>query len=137
MKNLVILMAAIVLFASCGKDGAPGAQGPPGNANVNSYVYDVNSWVTTVSPPYECYTDLSVPEITGSVISGGTVQVFEGNASSGSSIWYAMPYSFQGTEVSFDISIGGVRIYRTYDSGNPITPPSVIVEYKVVVIPPV
>jgi hypothetical protein len=136
MKNLIILMTALVLFVSCGKDGAPGATGPAGSANISSFVYDVSVWVFNPNSN-EYYTDLSVPEITSSVISGGTVQVFEGNASSGSNIWYALPNSFQSLEVTYSITNGSVRIERTMDN-NSIAPPTPgNMEYKVVVIPPI
>jgi hypothetical protein len=136
MKNLIILMTALVLFVSCGKDGAPGATGPAGSSNVSSYVYDVSSWVLNTGNN-EFYVDLSVPEITSSVVSGGTVQVFQGNASSNSSIWYALPNSFQGQEVGYSISNGNVRIEISLDNGLVPPTPTTTIEYKIVIIPPV
>lgn len=137
MKNLIVLVVAITLLSSCGKDGAPGAQGPQGpagNANVFSVVYDVSTWVYDGNVP-EYFKDLPVPEINNGVLSGGTVQVFKGNASSGSTIWYAMPYSFEGSEYSYSISYGNIEIERTLSSGGVPSPPPAA-QFKVVVIPP-
>ena len=135
MKNLVIVIVALTLLTSCGKEGPVGPQGAPGNANVMSYVYNVTTWSIDLNA-HEVFSDLPVPEITNSVLSGGTVQVFEGNLPSGSNIWYGMPYSYQSSEISFDISYGNVRIIRTLDNGSTPTPPSSIYQYKVVIIPP-
>lgn len=137
MKNILVLLTAITLFSSCGKDGATGPQGPqgiPGSSNVSSFIYDVSSWVYNSTVP-EFNTNLPVPEITSDVINGGTVQVFEGNASSGSSIWYSMPYSYTGIEHSYSISLGNVEVEFTRSDGTVPTTPGAY-QFKVVVIPP-
>ncbi|MEI6815397.1 MAG: hypothetical protein WCL14_02210 [Bacteroidota bacterium] len=135
MKNILILFAALALLTSCGKDGAPGAQGPAGNANVQSFVYNTSTWGYNSLYNYY-YADLPVPEINNSVINGGTVQVFEGDQQSGSTNWYALPYSFNGHEVSYLISYGNVRVEISKSNGT-VGAPSGIYQYKVVVIPPI
>ncbi len=138
MKNLIILLVAITMLSSCGRDGAPGAQGPKGNdgnANVFSVVYDISTWGYNGTSHYY-FANLPVPEITSSVISGGTVQVFEGDQPTGSANWYAIPYSFNGLEVSYVLSYGNVKIEVSSSNGT-LVAPSGNYQYKVGVIPPI
>ncbi|MFM7016708.1 MAG: hypothetical protein ACKOX3_10315 [Bacteroidota bacterium] len=80
MKKLITYLSAIVLLASCGKDGAPGAQGPAGNANVHTSTFTVTStqWQSagTSGTDYEKYVDLTDANITQDILDHGAVIVY-------------------------------------------------------------
>lgn len=83
MKKLFTYLSALLLLASCGKDGAPGAagpQGPAGNANVHASTFVVNSsqWqsIGTAGVDYEKYVDLNDPYITQDILTNGAVLVY-------------------------------------------------------------
>ena len=107
---IFLFIAAVAFISSCSKEGPTGPQGPQGvegpqgpsgdqgiqgipgqdgNANVHSYTYDVftSDW-NQVAPNYG--VDLSVPEITQSILDDGAVLVYLSNGSGG---WMPLPYT--------------------------------------------
>jgi hypothetical protein len=72
-----------------GDQGIQGIQGLDGNANVHSYTYNVftSDWILN-APNYG--VDLSVPEITQSILDDGAVLVYMSNGSGG---WMPLPYT--------------------------------------------
>lgn len=83
MKKLFTYLSALLLLASCGKDGAPGAtgpQGPAGNANVHAstFVVTATQWQTagTAGTDYEKYVDLNDPYITQDILDNGAVIIY-------------------------------------------------------------
>jgi hypothetical protein len=80
MKKLLAYCTAILLISSCGKDGAPGPQGPSGNANVHSSTFVVTNsqWQTTGTSgtDYEKFIDLNDPYITQDILDNGAVLVY-------------------------------------------------------------
>lgn len=93
-KTIIIGMYALTLltFGACkkAKDGAPGAQGPQGNANVDYSIFNVpaSSWGYT-SPSY--YAALIVPSITQDIIDKGAVLVYY---QTGTNTYTQLPLTF-------------------------------------------
>src|SRR5665213_2304822 len=101
LSKLILITAIAVLFNSCAKDGATGPQGPQGaagtngtngSANVSASTFTITSWAYNGSTYYQYYADLSVPAITSTVMSDGTVQVFQGDGTG--NVWVSMPYTY-------------------------------------------
>lgn len=123
--------------------GTQGPQGPPGedgNANVQSYVFTVDTadWTTGSS-----FSDASliVSQITQDVVDEGTIQVFRGGVSGE---WQALPYTslvgLSGGGATtfhyiFTYNVGVVNL-RTFTGIGAPFPPSSNLDFKVVVIPP-
>lgn len=138
MKKIIILgMFALTLltFGACKKpkDGAPGAQGPQGNANVNYGIFNVaaSSW-GYVSPSY--YVTLLEPNITQDILDKGAVLVYAGNAGS----WAQLPLTYYPSSTYSELfqpifTLGQVEIQVTdSDLTQPIAPSAAT--FKVVVI---
>ena len=132
MKNILVLLTVITLFSSCAKDGAPGPQGPQGNANVVAGNYDVkySAWsIYTPSQGLWFYTvSVTDNDITPAIVSNGSVSAF---ISFDNNTWYNLPYNdfqtstffinyrflYSAGVVSFDIvpSDGGaITLYNDY-----------------------
>lgn len=112
-KTIVSGMFAltVLLFGACSKpkDGAPGAQGPQGNANVQSSTFTVTSWGYTA--PYY-YVELPVSSITQDIINTGAVLVYLKDGTTN----VQLPYTFYPTAtysrtISTIIEFGKVTIY--------------------------
>ncbi|MDP1747567.1 MAG: hypothetical protein Q8L90_18475 [Bacteroidota bacterium] len=111
-KTLISGMFAltVLLFGACSKpkDGAPGAQGPQGNANVQSSTFTVTSWGYTA--PYY-YVDLPVSSITQDIINTGAVLVYLKDGSANVQLpytWY--PNANYSETLTPLITLGNVRI---------------------------
>jgi hypothetical protein len=136
---MMVIATATIVINGCskGKDGAPGADGPAGNANVVSHTYSASSWTNGSSA---WYVTLSVPELTSSNINSAAVQVY---FSTSSGIWTALPftevatvdYFMQYTYAASNIEIDW--IYNGVGTGSsPTSYYSGTSFFKVVVIPP-
>ncbi|HVA98118.1 MAG TPA: hypothetical protein VNG53_04420 [Bacteroidia bacterium] len=89
-KLLFYAASVAVFLGSCtGKNGAPGATGPQGNANVQSAAFTVTSWGYN-SPSY--YVTLSVPALTASINSSGAVDVYM--SFDNGTTWNTVPYDY-------------------------------------------
>jgi hypothetical protein len=131
-KSFILIIATVVLFNSCTKDGPTGPQGAAGNANVNSYTFstDSNSWQGTNRTGWLYrYTNSSMN------LNGG-VEVYWGNISTNQ--WSIIP-TFNYIEF---ITVG---VYPNSSSVlisfNPLDSPSVPVnnpgvqQFQIVTIP--
>lgn len=85
MKKSIILgvfALTALTFGDCtkAKDGAPGAQGPEGNANViGSNTVTASNWTLNSGIMY--YATLTSSNITQAIVDKGVVLVYEGDAS--------------------------------------------------------
>lgn len=126
MKKSIILgvfALAVLTFGACtkAKDGAPGAQGPEGNANViGSNTVTTSNWTLNSGIMY--YTTLTSSNITQAIVDKGVVLVYEGDGSGG---YFALPYTFGIESSTFDFDLGFVNIYITNtDASTPANPGS-------------
>lgn len=127
---LLTISAIVITLSSCQKEGPEGPQGIPGNANVKSmnFSLDSNSWqkVGTVH-----YSDVIVAILTQNVFEKGSINVYmESPTQPG--IWYNMPYSIlidsSSTNVltfGYSFWTGKVRINKI-DSQMPTKPKQVL-----------
>ncbi len=74
-KIMLVSITAIFLHGCAGKDGAPGAQGPEGNANVTAMSYQILSSQWAYASP-NLWVDLIDPDITADIINSGAVLVY-------------------------------------------------------------
>jgi hypothetical protein len=131
MKNsffTLLFVAAVTFIISCTKEGPEGPQGiqgptgpqgiqgipgQDGNANVNSYTYNVylNDWTLDAA---DYGINLLVPEITQSILDNGAVLVYMGV---GSGSWVSLPYIVWNVGYASQylpiISVGKVTIWKT------------------------
>lgn len=111
IKTLFLIAAIVVLFNSCAKDGATGptgAQGEPGNANVNTYSFTTNSgnWIPDGSGGWYCtYTNSSMNL-------GGGVEVYV-LATSGD--WVTLPLTAGNSSFVTQINITGDEVQINFD----------------------
>ncbi len=157
MKQLMMLLlaGALVSFAACkGDDGAPGPAGvagpkgdtgttgatgptgpegpagPTGNANVTvvNKTIAATDWVAASNPLVK-YVDLTVPEITQSIVDNGFVMAYQAFPfSGGSTVWSALPAYFADQDQGFHFwtRAGQFRLHSTKNSGTPATPATTI-----------
>ena len=126
-----------IMITSC-KKGDTGPQGPEGNANVKSGIYEVSNWTRyTSSDVTTRFVDIDVPGVTTDIANYGAVLVYY----SGQQItsWTALPYLFpSGTNnISYGFlyhyAPGVVEIeYYASDGSDPGDPGTV--EFQIVVI---
>ncbi len=144
MKRIIFyftILATVFMF-SCTKEGKVGPQGPAGingtngtdgNANVHSYTYNGASANWALSAP-NYYCDLTVPEITQSIIDNGAVLVYLSNGSGG---WLALPfvqwYNGYGHQYNAVISVGAIRIWVSDSDLTQASNPGTV-SFKVVVM---
>lgn len=98
-----------------GNTGQQGPIGPQGNANVSDTTINLASgnWFLSGSV---YYTDISLPTITSSIVSSGSVEVFMRSTSS-TGVWLNMPWIETISASLFSIynynySLGYVRIFK-------------------------
>lgn len=130
----VVMSITAILFNGCaGKDGAPGAQGPQGNANVLSYTFSVSSWTYTAP---NLWADLVDPDITSDVINNGAVLVYINNGGNLTQLPYTYyPTNTYSETMSAIHSVGNVQINLTDSDLNPPGIPSSTLVFKVVTLP--
>ena len=135
-KTLISGMFAltVLMFGACSKpkDGAPGAQGPQGNANVQSSTFTVTSWGYT-APDY--HVDLAVSSITQDIINSGAVLVYQTDGS----INVQLPYTFYPNANYSEtwtpaITLGNVKIIVEDSDQTQPNNPGAGVMFKVVVM---
>lgn len=136
MKKITIVgifALTLLMFGACtkSKDGAPGAQGPQGNANVSASTQTTTDSSWTLINSNNWLATFNVPEITSSVFSGGTIQVFIGDGT----VWTAMPYSYGIEQYNYSHELGLITISMTNSDGSAPSNPGVV-QFKFVVIPP-
>lgn len=88
MKKIILLAALALIFNSCTKPekGETGAPGTPGNANVHSYLLNVNNWSYDNTNKY-WYVTATSTALTADIVNYGQVNVFMGS----SSVWTQLP----------------------------------------------
>ena len=130
--GLCILMGVTALvFNGCkGKDGAPGAQGPEGNATVISDTATVPSWLWALAFGNQYHCSITDHSITQSIIDNGVVLVYE---EAGINAWRPLPYTFTTTSRSCYFAVGFVYIESTNTDGTAPTNPGTI-KYRIVVM---
>lgn len=118
-----------LFFAGCkGKDGAPGAQGPQGNANViGTNTVTVSSWTASGTA---WQASITAGGITADVVNTGTVQVFI-KYSSG---WWALPDINGINSTSFGFSVGTITLLNSNSDNSTPTNPGAK-DFRVVIIP--
>lgn len=144
IKIISSALCYIVLlsFASCVK-GDKGDMGPIGNdgkngvANISTTSFVVGNW--SIPNGNVCFSQLTVPAITSSVLSNGAVQVFM--SGDGGATYAALPLiTVQNYSMQFEISYNQVTLYWVYSgSGTMVNPYFYFggtMLFKVVVIPP-
>jgi len=125
------MIGSLATLNSCkkGDTGPAGKDGVDGNANVTSLIVTISSSQWTFSNN-EYDATISVPAITQSIITSGTVQVF---CSPDGANWLALPFSFQGYEINYGYLVGQVQIAITLNNGgNPGQPNNN--QFKIIVI---
>ncbi len=137
MKKTIIygmFTLTVLMFGACTKpkDGAPGAQGPQGNANVQSNTFTVTSWGYT-APDY--YVNLSESSITQDIINTGAVLVYQTNGTTNVQLPYTVyPNStYSETWVSL-ITVGNVKILVEDSDQTQPNNPGAGIQFKVVVM---
>lgn len=153
--SMIALMAACV--AEDGDTGPVGPVGPPGpangpagprgpagedgNANVQAYVFSVDTNEWTTNGKYQ-EAILTVPEITTEVFDQGTVQVFQRSVSDNA--WNVMPFSntiqisqnsYANYFIRYSYTTGQVTVRAYLDIAAQLSFPEAI-DFKVVVVPP-
>jgi hypothetical protein len=140
MKKLLTLLSFTFLITSCakdGEDGAPGAQGPAGNANVKSFNFMVTpgQWQATggVGVDYERYVDLSVAEVTQDIVDNGAVLVYW--KSSGSAVQLPVTFPTGGNTLNLlsSFSVGTVSLEYYFSNFSSFTVNQNF-DFKVIVI---
>ena len=125
MKNILILLSVITLFASCGKDGATGPAGPQGNANVTGTNYVVTSgWTYTIlNLPSLSYYSIGISDnsITSDIVTYGSVSTFISfdNTNWQSLNWNDLQTTSYSVSYEMTYSIGGVTAFIIPGDGNP------------------
>lgn len=137
------IVAGMLVFTSCTKEGPVGPQGPAGadglnglngSSNVAAYTGTTqnSSWVVNTNN-IELDATFPVSAITSNVVANGTIQVFLGDGTGNT--WSAMPFSYTSVEYNYSYSVGQVVIQVT--QGNGVLPSNPgAQQYKIVVIPP-
>ncbi len=141
-RNAILLFSFVLtlMMFSCSKDGEVGPQGEkgiPGNANVKSMNFNLDSTMWSVVGTVH-YSDVVVPILTQSIFEKGSINVYmESPTQTG--IWYNLPYSILIDSTSSNISTfgfsfwqGKVRINKV-DSQLP-TKPKQLLKFRVSVV---
>ncbi len=129
LQAATAVLALIVLFTGCAKDGADGPAGPAGpqgNANVRSETFSVSpgDW-STMSGGYAVNRSTSI--VTNEIVSTGSLLAYFKAGSANQ--WIALPFSGGGLSIAYQYGPGQVQI--EYYSGSPITQ---VTEWKIVAI---
>ena len=121
--TLLIGVSAIVLNGCSGRDGAPGAQGPEGNANVLTMGYSILPSQWAYSSPV-LWVDLVDPDITADIMNSGAVLVYKENGSFTTQLPYTYYPTTSYTEtMSATHYVGNVEIdIEDSDGAAPATP---------------
>lgn len=138
LKAIVIMSLAVL--TSCAKDGEDGAQGPQGNANVQSATYSVSpgdwgAFGTAGQVGYGFGVNLNAPIVSSSIASSGAVLVY---LKSGTDRWVAMPLTFpEGATWNktwlYSIGPSSVQL-EVYDDDLYTAAPTVVHEFRIVAI---
>ena len=124
MKKSIILgvfALTALTFGACtkAKDGAPGAQGPEGNANVvgtNTVTIPSSSWAANGTT---WTTGITAAGITQDVVNKGSVQVFIQYGTE----WWALPDLTGINSTSFGFSLGHVALINANSDFSQATNP--------------
>jgi hypothetical protein len=151
ITKTAVLFALIAILGGCtkgdkgdtgpagadGTNGTNGTNGKDGNANVHAFTANIAStnWAWDASS-FGNYCDINVPDITSTIVSGGTVSVFFGNSGGG---WVALPYTdYPTTSTSYTLNYvyytGGVTLWLFHSDYTNNTAPFTSARIKVVVI---
>lgn len=136
----MILFAAL-FFGGCTKQGPAGTDGKPGNANVTTTLYSINSLASwsqkTGTNVWATY--FSVPQFTPAVVNSGAVMIYLGTGASNNPAWTAIPVDISGTDYSYTMGFGTLEIDAFMSTGqlppNPATDTNHRI-VKIVTIPP-
>lgn len=134
--GLLIILAAF-LITGCqkgdkgdtGDTGPAGPSGPKGSANVSSTNYTVATGTWGGVNTGFVFKDITINEITQSILDNGVVMVYEG----GPSQWNALPHSNQNDEWRFLISTQRLRVILLHANGTNVADPG-SKTFKVVII---
>jgi hypothetical protein len=115
----------VVACTKQGPAGAPGAQGPMGNANVQSITF------TNVTVPLNNVYTFQIPEITQAILDSGAVNVYYKGAQA-QDTWYPLPqyYLYNGNLVWLilsDITVGQATL-----SDNGVTAESMTYRFDII-----
>ncbi len=132
-----LFFAALLMLASCTKEGPVGPQGAagaPGNANVKSSTATISNWLSLNN---EYYADIPVPAITQDIVNKGAVLVYRLNAPGSYSQLpiTTFPGSTYNRTTEAVHSVGSVRIV-VYDSDGTLPGAQGTQSFKIVVIAP-
>ncbi|NSW45640.1 MAG: hypothetical protein HPY79_07490 [Bacteroidales bacterium] len=134
--SVVMLLAGLVFFTSCKKEGPMGPQGPAGkdgNANVTSITYTISSWDTDNTIWYK---DIIDSRITNSILENGDVRVFLESPAQ-SNVWLNMPFisphNNYFTTYNYNVGLNVIRVV-IYDSDGLLPAQPSSMRIKVVVI---
>jgi hypothetical protein len=117
MKPIIYLMAVIAvvtIFSSCTKQGPAGPPGPQGNANVQSFIFQSQSFTpgTVIS--------LAVPAITQRIIDSGAVIIYTRvtNVTETDS-WTELPWTFESESIDpWVVSVGKATAVANFNSSS-------------------
>ena len=134
-KIMLVSITAIFLHGCAGKDGAPGAQGPEGNANVTAMSYQILSSQWAYAAP-NLWVGLADPDITNDILNSGAVLVYLDNGSNITELpittYYISPTTYSETMTATHYA-GTVQIdIADSDGGTPNATGTVI--FKIVVM---
>jgi hypothetical protein len=117
LLSLAIVFSVSLSLSSCYKEGDRGPQGPAGNANVKSVIFNVDSTAWQYSTGAAIFTR-NTAEIMRSIYDAGSVMMYwqvSGN-------WVALPATYARDSTSqslgFDYNVGVLRIYVINSNGS-------------------
>ena len=125
VMTMLVGVSAIVLNGCSGRDGAPGAQGPEGNANVLTMGYSILPSQWAYSSPV-LWVDLVDPDITSNIMNSGAVLVYMESGGNTTQLpitsFYTSPATYTETMTATHY-LGNVEIdIEDSDAGAPGTP---------------
>lgn len=129
MKNLLFLLAPVILLASC--RGADGPPGPPGNANIQSveftaYPGDFVPDGNVGGNDYSYYATYNFPEITTAIADYGLVHVYVLSTHGWAALPYTLTTEFYQTDLNYAYDYGTLSLIikdsdlQTQPLGGPI-----------------
>lgn len=136
MKKIILLLSVAALTFGCTKEGPAGPSGTNGTngTNGNANVISTNNFSVTSSNWYAFgtgfTTDLSVSQISSSVVDDGAVLVYVQLGTE----WISLPYTIGNESASVSFGVGSVSIlYTKTDATQTVNPGSL--NFRVIVIP--
>lgn len=113
------ILIVCLLFMACTVDGEPGTDGKDGNANVTTITFNNSTFKDGTN-------NFSIKAIDKDIVNYGAVLAYM--KPSGTTTYYALPFTFGKNEVSiYTVKVGEITLRANYDS-------KTAVDFKFVII---